>query len=83
MSIVNISTYSEEHINVITNYETGFTELFKHFYHEHGYRNIALVRVPKFHFSSEKRMDFYKRLLDECKLPFDNDSVIYSKLKNK
>ena len=79
--VVNIGSYIKGHTNVVTDYEAGFVELFDHFYREHGYRKILLVRGPKHHASSEKRMKIYKKLLLEYGLHFDEKMVIYSNLK--
>ena len=78
--IVNIGSYTPHHTNVVTEYEAGFVELFEHFYHDHGYRNILLVRGPSHHSSSEKRMRIYKKLLAKYSLPFDESMVVYSNL---
>ena len=78
--IINIGSHIDGHTNVLTDYETGFNELFEHLYHAHGHRNILLVRGPKNHASSEKRMQIYKRLLNKYNLPYYDDRVIYANL---
>lgn len=78
--VINIGSYIEGHTNILTDYETGFKELFEHFYHQHGYRKIALIRGPKHHASSEKRMRLYQQLLKQYDLPFDEELVVYANL---
>lgn len=78
--IVNIGSHIDAHSNVMTDYETAFNELFEHLYHTHGYRRILLVRGPKNHASSEKRMQLYKQQLFKYGLPFDEEMVIYTNL---
>ena len=77
---INIGSHIDNCTNILTDYETGFSELFEHLYHTHGYRNIVLLRGPKNHASSDKRMDIYKKLLEKYDLPFDPDLVIYGHL---
>lgn len=77
---INIGSHIDGFTNVITDYETGLNELFEHLYHVHGHRNIVLLRGPKGHASSEKRMEIYKALLAKYDLPFDPDLVIYGNL---
>ncbi|TEW54870.1 EAL domain-containing protein [Psychromonas sp. RZ22] len=78
--VINIGSYIEQHTNILTDYESGFYELFSHLHHVHGYRNIMLMRGPEYHASSQKRFALYKKLLDEYDLPFDHDMVIQSNL---
>lgn len=79
--VVNIGSKINGFSNVLTNYDAGFTELFEHFHNDHGYRKIILVRGPKHHASSNKRMEIFKALLKKYQLPFDEEMVIYSNLK--
>ncbi|WP_171736984.1 EAL domain-containing protein [Vibrio sp. 99-70-13A1] len=81
--VINIGSHIEGYTNVMTDYETGFSDLFEHFYHVHGYRKILLVRGPKQHASSEKRMDIYQSLLKKYDLEFDESMVVYSDLKRR
>ena len=78
--IVNIGSRIKGHTNILTDYKSGFSELFKHLYHVHGYRRILFVRGPKNHASSEERMLVYKKLLAQYDLPFNDDMVIYANL---
>ncbi|CAM3053839.1 EAL domain-containing protein [Vibrio rarus] len=79
--VVNIGSHIDSHTNITADYETGFTQLFEHFYQKHGYRKILLLRGPEHHASSEQRMHIYKKLLEKYQLPFDEKLVIYSDLK--
>jgi len=78
--IINIGSQIDGHTNILTDYETGFSELFEHLYRDHGYRNILLVRGPEHHASSDKRTALYKKLLAKYELPFEPEMVIYSDL---
>jgi len=78
--VVNIGSHIEGCTNILTDYETGFKEVFEHLYHEHGRRHILLVRGPEHHASSIKRMDIYKKLLTHYGLPFDEELIMYSNL---
>ncbi|TEW45335.1 EAL domain-containing protein [Psychromonas algicola] len=77
---INIGSHIDSCTNILTDYETGFSELFEHLYHVHGRRNIVFLRGPKNHASSDKRMEIYKKLLLKYDLPFDPDLVIYGHL---
>ena len=77
---INIGSHIDSCTNIMTDYESGFNELFEHLYHVHGYRRIVFLRGPKKHASSDKRMEIYKRLLAKYDLPFDPDLVIYGNL---
>ena len=77
---INIGSHIDSCTNILTDYETGFSELFEHLYHIHGHRNIVFLRGPKNHASSDKRMEIYKKLLAKYDLPFDPDLVIYGHL---
>lgn len=79
--VVNIGSIVPAHTNILTDYETGFAELFEHFHHKHDFRNILLLRGPEHHASSEKRMHIFKKLLKQYDLPFDEELVLYSNLK--
>ena len=79
--VVNIGSIIPHHTNILTDYETGFSEVFEHLYHKHGHRKIMLLRGPENHASSEKRMQIYKALLQQYDLPFDPELVLYSNLK--
>ena len=78
--VINIGNHIDGFTNVVSNFETGFVELFEHLYSVHGYRHILLMRGPKNHGSSENRMAIYKQLLEKYQLPFDDDMVIYANL---
>ncbi|MHA2936740.1 EAL domain-containing protein [Vibrio sp. RC27] len=78
--VVNIGSYLDGYTNVVSDYEDSFTKLLAHLYHEHGYRNICLMRGPEQHGSSEQRCEIYKRLMAEYNLPFDEEMIIYSDL---
>jgi len=78
--VINIGSRVEGYTNVLTDYETGFSELFEHLFQVHRCRKIILVRGPEHHASSEKRMQLYKSLLQQYGLPFDEELVIYSNL---
>ena len=78
--VINVGSYMKCHTNVVTDYETGFIDIFEHFYHDHGCRQFLLVRGPKYHSSSEKRMQIYKKLLLKYDLPFDESMVLYADL---
>ena len=77
---VNIGSHIDGLSNIITDYETGFNELFDHLYHAHGCRRIVLLRGPKNHASSETRMEIYKNLLAKYELPLDESLIIYGNL---
>jgi len=78
--VVNIGSQIHGLTNILTDYESGFIELFEHLYHVHGYRKILLVRGPEHHASSNSRMVIYKNLLAQYDLPFEPWMVIYSDL---
>jgi len=77
---INIGSHIDSCTNILTDYETGFCELFEHLYHVHGRRHIVFLRGPKNHASSDKRMEIYKKLLAKYDLPFDPELVIYGNL---
>jgi len=78
--MINIGSHIDNCTNILTDYETGFSELFDHLYHVHGHRRIVFLRGPKNHASSNKRMEIYKKLLAKYDLPFDPELVIYGHL---
>lgn len=81
--IVNIGSEMTGMSNIITNYENGMTELFKHLYEHHGYRRIALLRGPQNHASSNVRTAIYKKLLAQYQLPFDKALVVHANFKTE
>jgi len=41
--VVNIGSVIKGYTNIIPNFETGFSELFHHLYHVHGYHMVIVV----------------------------------------
>jgi len=78
--VINVGSYIDGFTNIVADHEAGFSALFKHFYHVHGYRHILLMRGPKNHGASEIRTEIFKKQLNQYELPFDDDMVIYSDL---
>ncbi|CAH0529906.1 EAL domain-containing protein [Vibrio hippocampi] len=81
--VVNIGSQIPHFTNIITDYKVSMIELFHHYYHQHNYRNIVLVRGPKNHASSEKRMQIFLDLLKQHGLEQHQHSVIYCDLKRE
>ncbi|MDC7221237.1 MAG: EAL domain-containing protein [Spirochaetales bacterium] len=78
--LVSIGGSSQDYINIVTDYEPGYTELMSHLINKHGYRKIALFRGPENHTTSTDRLEIYKRCLEEHGIEYDEDLVVSSDL---
>jgi len=62
--------------SVLIDYDTGFSEAIRHLVQVHGKRNIALLRGPENHQSSNEREAIFRRVLQECGLEADDRLVV-------
>ncbi len=77
LPLLCIGTQRENAINFIFHYEMGFELVVRHAIEHHKVKNPCFIAGPKGEYSSEKRIEVYKKVLRENNMAFDENRLFY------
>lgn len=75
--VVSVRRKIEDYYNVLIDDYTVIEEIIRHFITVHGFTRLNFLAGPKGFPDSEKRLECYKRLLVEYKIPFEEERVYH------
>ncbi len=75
--VVSVRQKLEEYYNILIDDDIVLEDIIRHFVVDHGYKKINFLTGPKDNTPSKKRLNTYKRILEENKIPFDEKRVYY------
>lgn len=75
--VVSIRTKTDEFYNVLIDDNKVLEEIIRHFIEVHGFTRLNFLAGPKGYPDSEKRLNCYKRILEEYNIPIEEERIYY------
>ncbi len=75
--IVSVRSKLDDYYNVLIDDNTVLEDIIRHFIVVHGFTRINFLAGPKGFPDSDKRLDSYKRILEEYHIPIEDERIYY------
>ncbi|MBB2181289.1 GGDEF domain-containing protein [Lachnospiraceae bacterium MD1] len=75
--VVSVRTELKEFYNILVDNNDILSELIIHYIEVHGFTRINFLAGPKGRLDSDKRLECYKRILNEHNIPVEEDRIYY------
>lgn len=75
--VVSIRRKIDEYYNVLVDDDNILEEIIRHFIEEHGFTKLNFLAGARDNPESEKRLNCYKRILSEYKIPIEEERIYY------
>jgi DNA-binding LacI/PurR family transcriptional regulator len=75
--VVSVRSELEGVYNIVVDDNTVLDEIIRHFITKHGFTRINFLSGPKGSVDAERRLDNYRRVLQEFNIPVEDDRIYY------
>ncbi len=75
--IIVVAAKTEGYVNVLYDNKTGFKKAIQHLITEHKCERFGFVSGPVTSEDAQERLDAYKEVLDENRIPVNEDAIVY------